>query len=223
MGIPLAIEASRALGFDDYVILHKTPKIHLGETWSEPVNSITTEKPQRLRMDPGAGPRRAGPPGGGGRRRHLDRRLDTGGAATGPAHRSRAGGHRHPHDRGRRVGARPWGRTPTRSAPSGRCRCSGLRRTAAADWSRTGTRGPGGRVFLRTIHRDDRSEQALGLEQDLLLVGLLADAARSQDQVDQATDAQAEEDAEVAAVVGQSCVWSVTSFSQCGSGSSTSG
>ena len=52
MGIPLAIEASRALGLDDYVILHKTPKIHLGETWSEPVTSITTEKPQRLRMDP---------------------------------------------------------------------------------------------------------------------------------------------------------------------------
>jgi adenine phosphoribosyltransferase len=52
MGIPLAIEASRALGFDDYVILHKTPKIHLGETWSEPVISITTDKPQRLRLDP---------------------------------------------------------------------------------------------------------------------------------------------------------------------------
>jgi len=52
MGIPLAIEASRALGLDDYVILHKTPKIHLGETWSEPVVSITTDKPQRLRMDP---------------------------------------------------------------------------------------------------------------------------------------------------------------------------
>ena len=52
MGIPLAIEASRALGLDDYVILHKTPKIHLGETWSEPVTSITTDKPQRLRMDP---------------------------------------------------------------------------------------------------------------------------------------------------------------------------
>jgi adenine phosphoribosyltransferase len=32
--------------------LHKTPKIHLGETWSEPVNSITTDKLQRLRMDP---------------------------------------------------------------------------------------------------------------------------------------------------------------------------
>jgi adenine/guanine phosphoribosyltransferase-like PRPP-binding protein len=52
MGIPLAIEASRALGIDDYVILHKTPKIHLGEDWAEPVVSITTDKPQRLRMDP---------------------------------------------------------------------------------------------------------------------------------------------------------------------------
>jgi adenine/guanine phosphoribosyltransferase-like PRPP-binding protein len=52
MGIPLAIEASRALGLDDYVILHKTPKIHLGETWAEPVNSITTDKPQKLRLDP---------------------------------------------------------------------------------------------------------------------------------------------------------------------------
>lgn len=52
MGIPLAIETSRALGLDDYVILHKTPKIHLGEAWSEPVNSITTDTLQRLRVDP---------------------------------------------------------------------------------------------------------------------------------------------------------------------------
>jgi adenine phosphoribosyltransferase len=52
MGIPVAIEASRALGLDDYLILHKTPKIHLGETWSEPVTSITTDAAQRLRMDP---------------------------------------------------------------------------------------------------------------------------------------------------------------------------
>ncbi|HEY6429710.1 MAG TPA: phosphoribosyltransferase family protein [Acidimicrobiales bacterium] len=52
MGIPLAIEASRALGMDDYVILHKTPKVHLGETWAEPVYSITTDSPQKLRMDP---------------------------------------------------------------------------------------------------------------------------------------------------------------------------
>src|SRR3974390_2123693 len=52
MGIPLAIEVSRALGLDDYVILHKTPKIHLGDGWSEPVLSITTDVPQRLRVDP---------------------------------------------------------------------------------------------------------------------------------------------------------------------------
>jgi adenine phosphoribosyltransferase len=52
MGIPLAIETSRALGLDDYVILHKTPKIHLGESWSEPVQSITTDAAQRLRADP---------------------------------------------------------------------------------------------------------------------------------------------------------------------------
>jgi adenine/guanine phosphoribosyltransferase-like PRPP-binding protein len=52
MGIPLAIEASRALGLDDYVILHKTPKIHLGDAWAEPVHSITTDTPQRLRLDP---------------------------------------------------------------------------------------------------------------------------------------------------------------------------
>ena len=52
MGIPIAIEVTRALGLDDYVILHKTPKIHLGESWAEPVYSITTDTPQRLRMDP---------------------------------------------------------------------------------------------------------------------------------------------------------------------------
>lgn len=53
MGIPLAIEVTRALGLDDYVILHKTPKIHLGETWAEPVRSITTGADQTLRLDPG--------------------------------------------------------------------------------------------------------------------------------------------------------------------------
>jgi adenine/guanine phosphoribosyltransferase-like PRPP-binding protein len=52
MGIPLAIEVSRALGIDDYVILHKTPKIHLGNTWAEPVRSITTGARQTLRLDP---------------------------------------------------------------------------------------------------------------------------------------------------------------------------
>jgi adenine phosphoribosyltransferase len=52
MGIPLAIEVSRALGRDDYVILHKTPKIHLGDSLAEPVLSITTGTPQKLRLDP---------------------------------------------------------------------------------------------------------------------------------------------------------------------------
>ncbi len=52
MGIPLAIEVSRSLGLDDYLIVHKTPKIHLGESLAEPVRSITTDHPQMLRMDP---------------------------------------------------------------------------------------------------------------------------------------------------------------------------
>jgi len=52
MGIPLAIEVSRSLGLDDYLILHKTPKIHLGDQVSEPLRSITTGSTQRLRMDP---------------------------------------------------------------------------------------------------------------------------------------------------------------------------
>ncbi len=52
MGIPLAVEVTRALGLDDYVILHKTPKIHLAEADAEPVRSITTGSPQTLRLDP---------------------------------------------------------------------------------------------------------------------------------------------------------------------------
>ena len=52
MGIPLAIEVSRALALDDYLILHKTPKIHLGDAFVEPVRSITTGSPQTLRLDP---------------------------------------------------------------------------------------------------------------------------------------------------------------------------
>lgn len=52
MGIPLAIEVTRAMGLDDYVILHKTPKIHLGDTYVERVRSITTGADQTLRLDP---------------------------------------------------------------------------------------------------------------------------------------------------------------------------
>jgi adenine/guanine phosphoribosyltransferase-like PRPP-binding protein len=51
MGIPLAIEVTRALGLDDYAILHKTPKIHLADAVSEPVKSITTASQQRLLFD----------------------------------------------------------------------------------------------------------------------------------------------------------------------------
>jgi adenine phosphoribosyltransferase len=51
MGIPVAIEVTRSLGLDQYVILHKTPKIHLSDAVSEPVRSITTDAEQRLLFD----------------------------------------------------------------------------------------------------------------------------------------------------------------------------
>jgi adenine/guanine phosphoribosyltransferase-like PRPP-binding protein len=51
MGIPLAIEVTRALGLDDYAILHKTPKIHLADAIAEDVRSITTDRDQRLLFD----------------------------------------------------------------------------------------------------------------------------------------------------------------------------
>ena len=51
MGIPLCVEVTRHLGLDQYVILHKTPKIHLADAVSEPVRSITTDTEQRLLFD----------------------------------------------------------------------------------------------------------------------------------------------------------------------------
>ncbi len=51
MGIPVAIEVTRALGLDQYVVLHKTPKIHLSDAEFEPVRSITTAVEQRLLFD----------------------------------------------------------------------------------------------------------------------------------------------------------------------------
>lgn len=51
MGIPIAIEVSRALGLDDYLIFQKTPKIHLADAITEPVKSITTGKSQLLLFD----------------------------------------------------------------------------------------------------------------------------------------------------------------------------
>ena len=51
MGIPVVVEVTRHLGLDQYVILHKTPKIHLSDAVSEPVRSITTDADQRLLFD----------------------------------------------------------------------------------------------------------------------------------------------------------------------------
>ena len=51
MGIPLAIEVTRALGLDDYAIVHKTKKIHLADGEWEPVRSITTSAEQSLGFD----------------------------------------------------------------------------------------------------------------------------------------------------------------------------
>jgi adenine phosphoribosyltransferase len=51
MGIPVAIEVTRRLGLDQYVIFHKTPKINLADAVSEPVTSITTASAQRLLFD----------------------------------------------------------------------------------------------------------------------------------------------------------------------------
>ncbi|WP_232304070.1 phosphoribosyltransferase family protein [Pseudofrankia sp. DC12] len=75
LGIPVAIEVSRALGLDDYVILQKTPKAHLADALTEPLQSITTGVPQRLLLD------RARVPAVAGRRVALvDDVIATGGS-----------------------------------------------------------------------------------------------------------------------------------------------
>jgi adenine phosphoribosyltransferase len=51
LGIPVAIEVSRCLGLDDYLILQKTAKIHLRNALREPVDSITSAITQHLLLD----------------------------------------------------------------------------------------------------------------------------------------------------------------------------
>jgi adenine/guanine phosphoribosyltransferase-like PRPP-binding protein len=51
LGIPVAIEVTKALGFDDYLVLQKTAKIHLGDALAEPLSTITTAGSQQLRLD----------------------------------------------------------------------------------------------------------------------------------------------------------------------------
>ncbi|MBA8816782.1 adenine phosphoribosyltransferase [Microbacterium halimionae] len=51
LGIPIAIAVTRALGLDDYLILQKTRKVHLGDALEEPVHAITSTNPQSLLLD----------------------------------------------------------------------------------------------------------------------------------------------------------------------------
>jgi adenine/guanine phosphoribosyltransferase-like PRPP-binding protein len=79
MGIPLALEVTRHLGLDQYVVLHKTPKIHLSDAVAEPVRSITTDVDQRLLFD------RARIPAVEGRRVAIVDDVISTGASTGAA------------------------------------------------------------------------------------------------------------------------------------------
>ncbi|ORY58700.1 uncharacterized protein BCR38DRAFT_413023 [Pseudomassariella vexata] len=60
MGIPVAIEVSRALGLDRFVILQKSPKIHLADALVQNVTSITSMGEQKLLLDRRAVPLLAG-------------------------------------------------------------------------------------------------------------------------------------------------------------------
>jgi adenine/guanine phosphoribosyltransferase-like PRPP-binding protein len=60
LGIPVAIEVSRSLGLDDYVILQKSPKIHLADALREAVTSVTSHGVQTLMLDRRAVPLLAG-------------------------------------------------------------------------------------------------------------------------------------------------------------------
>lgn len=60
LGIPVAIEVSRALGLDDYVVLQKSPKLHLADALTQPIRSITSAGEQRLLLDRRAVPLLAG-------------------------------------------------------------------------------------------------------------------------------------------------------------------
>lgn len=51
LGIPVAIEVTRALGLDHYVVLQKSPKIHLGDALTQTISSITSKGEQKLMLD----------------------------------------------------------------------------------------------------------------------------------------------------------------------------
>lgn len=60
LGIPVAIETTRHLGLDRYVITQKSPKIHLADALTESVHSITSDREQKLMLDRRAVPLLAG-------------------------------------------------------------------------------------------------------------------------------------------------------------------
>ncbi len=51
LGIPVAIEVTRALGLDDYLILQKTLKVHLGDALAETTSAITNTTGSSLLLD----------------------------------------------------------------------------------------------------------------------------------------------------------------------------
>lgn len=51
LGIPVAMEVSRALSLDRYVVLQKSPKVHLTDALSRPVHSVTSHGEQQLLLD----------------------------------------------------------------------------------------------------------------------------------------------------------------------------
>jgi adenine phosphoribosyltransferase len=87
LGIPVAIEVSRHLGLDDYLILQKTPKIHLVDALAEPLSSITTDTPQQLLLD-----QRRIPAVAGRRVALVDDVIATGGSIVASARLLRAAG-----------------------------------------------------------------------------------------------------------------------------------
>ncbi|UHD44295.1 adenine phosphoribosyltransferase [Aureimonas altamirensis] len=60
LGIPVAIETTRALNLDRYVVLQKSPKIHLGDALVQTISSITSTREQQLLLDRQAVPLIAG-------------------------------------------------------------------------------------------------------------------------------------------------------------------
>ncbi|WP_267553456.1 phosphoribosyltransferase family protein [Rhizobium rhizogenes] len=56
LGIPVAIEVTRALGLNNYVVLQKSPKIHLANALEQRISSITSKGEQRLLLDRAAIP-----------------------------------------------------------------------------------------------------------------------------------------------------------------------